>query len=82
MITTMPPKNSEMFRRAGGSDINISDGQPALGVSVDNSGVHSNNLNMDSTYNAVDDLALGMSGSGNSLGTFEPLDQPGVGLEQ
>ena len=76
VATTMPPKNSESFRRT--SDINISDGQAALGVSVENYGGHnSNNMNIDSNHNnAGEDLGLGMSGSGNSLGTFEALENP------
>ena len=82
VITTMPPKNSDLFRRAPGSDINITDGHAALGVSNEhNLGAYSNNVNMDSSNNAGDELALGMSGSGNSLGTFEPIEQPGGGLE-
>ena len=81
IATTMPPKNSDMFRRAPGSDINISDGHAPISVTAEqNSGAHTNNM-MDSSNNAGDDLALGMSGSGNSLGTFEPIDQPGGGLE-
>ena len=77
VVTTMPPKNSDMYRRAHGNDINISDGHAALGVSTDNSGMNSN-VNVDSNNHALDDLALGMSGSGNSLGTFEPHENPGI----
>ena len=83
IATTMPPKNSEMFRRAPGSDINVSDGQAPISVTAEqNSGLQSNNFNMDSSNNAGDDLALGMSGSGNSLGTFEPMDHPEGGFER